>query len=469
MDLLAELARTAKTPSDNNEHLLTIRDLVVETNAQKALELGVGHGRITCAILAGLTVTGGKLTSVDNLEYAGTRAKFAADNWLYVTAHDMTWTPEFTEEVDVLVIDSSHEREHTLNELKKFGQLVSDTGVIILHDTVSFPGVKTAIQEFLENEPWDAEYFDNNNGLAVLRRGEARQAAPVNIVAQGDLDSTSGPTVLMGAFKDALAKDPRYSITGSPNPDSKVVWIPLYSHLQVLVDAIRAGRSIALGPNVVFANSQSPGAGAHEREICDYEGYKAIFWLSRWYAELGRKHFKQQTNHYILDIPMPGPWKMLKHYAEIDCDAMIYVKGGKQEKAIADRLCEIFPKHIKITYGGYTREALLEAARRSRACFYVSREDNYPLAAMEIGLMGCPIISDEKSCPVLIHGLTGITVPVRERGINEGLVWGDKAADDLAANWKGCLAIDRSQIRGTVIRRHSPKMTVERISGALGV
>jgi hypothetical protein len=243
---------------------------------------------------------------------------------------------------------------------------------------------------------------------------------------------------------------------------------------------------------MIFANSQAAGMGPHEDVICRYENYQAVFTLSRWYSELTRKTMKQQNCHRIIDFIAPASWLMFRGTDEmrkvagattpkyevpsrwpymqtIERDALIVVKGGAQEQEIGAKLAARFPSNVVLTYGKFTRDALLDAAMSSRACFYVSREDHYPLAAVEIGLMGCPIISDERSCPVLAHRINGVVCPVRERGESSPFLWAPDAAERLAAEWSGAVTMDRGAIRQATIWRQSAPAAVERIAAALEV
>lgn len=468
MTRFAEALEIVKAaPSDISEHLQTIHDAVVRTNAQAVVELGVGYGRSTVAILAGLETTGGRVVSVDNLDYPGTREKYKADNWTFAVADDLAWGRNWDGPIDVLLIDSSHERAQTEAELRLFAPHVRPGGVILMHDTVSFPAVMEAIAAWRDPGGWSLAHHENNNGLAILERIiRGRCLLPMG----RSLNSTSGPTVLEAALTEALEHDARFGPYNGDLGGDDILWVPTYADTKALLAEIRKGRQVAIGPNVVFASSRRPGQALHEPELLAYTDYRAIFFLSRWYSELGRIHFAQEDRHRILDFPLPAAWTAEPWQATIGRDAVIYVKGGPEEDAIAAEIGRHFGNsQITIRYGAYTRAQLMEAARTSRACFYVSREDHYPLAAAEIGLMGCPIISDERSCPVALHGLTGVTVPVREWAPEDPFAWIGHAGTELAAMWDGAIGLDRVRIRETVLARHEPGAVVRRIAAALGV
>jgi hypothetical protein len=284
----------------------------------------------------------------------------------------------------------------------------------------------------------------------------------------GDLNSTSGPDVLVAAISEALRGDDRFAdLNAQPWGADDVAWFPVGHHL--IAQFMREGRPFAIGPNVAFQNSQMPGCDVAERQLLLCQNFAAIFTLSRWYSALQQKHFAQKSKHFILDYPLPREWIDDGWGGDRLHDAMIFLKGGQCERAIGAELSTHFASGRSIRYGEYNRHDLFTAARTSRTCFYISREDHYPLAAVEIALMGCPIISDEKSCPVLQHGVNGICAPVRERGESDPFAWTPDAAERLAVEWKAAAAMDRCAIREATIRKHSPSLMRERVAAQLGL
>jgi hypothetical protein len=177
----------------------------------------------------------------------------------------------------------------------------------------------------------------------------------------------------------------------------------------------------------------------------------------------------QKSRHYILDYPLPQKWLTIPIDAQNDFDAMIFLKGGAIEQTIANEIRTRIPRSVIIQYGAYTRDQLFDAARRSKCCFYISREDHYPLAAVEITLTGCPIVSDERSCPVLRHGANGILAAVRERGESDPFVWAKDAAERMAVEYAGACKLDRSMVRAATIAAHDPALMRERVAAQLGL
>ena len=158
-----------------NEHLQTIHDTVVAHRAQTVVELGVRYGESTIAILCALTKTGGRLYSCDLEDYPRTREMVRnhglEGRWTFTAADDIEWGKSWKAPIDVLLIDSSHLREHTEKELRLFTPFVRPTGIVLMHDTVSHKdGVMGAIQAFLaDHQKWAFENRENNNGLGILR------------------------------------------------------------------------------------------------------------------------------------------------------------------------------------------------------------------------------------------------------------------------------------------------------------
>jgi hypothetical protein len=81
--------------------------------------------------------------------------------------------------------------------------------------------------------------------------------------------------------------------------------------------------------------------------------------------------------------------------------------------------------------------------------------------------MGCPIISDERSCPVLRHSVNGIIAAVRERGESDPFVWAKDAAERMAVEYAGACKLDRSMVRSATIAAHDPVLMRERVASQL--
>jgi predicted O-methyltransferase YrrM len=164
-------------PSDINEHLTFIHDLVIELNAQQVVELGVRSGVSTAAFLAALEETGGRLWSCDIAHHNAPVIIADHPQWEFHIGDDLQLAAE-SPLCDVLFIDTSHAYKQTVDELNAYA---GKARVVLLHDTtLEQPGgvgeqppfpVRQACLDWLEAHPgWDWHEFTHNNGLGVMRR-----------------------------------------------------------------------------------------------------------------------------------------------------------------------------------------------------------------------------------------------------------------------------------------------------------
>jgi predicted O-methyltransferase YrrM len=120
--------------TDIQDHLDYLARSVVEVEAHTVLELGVREGISTLAFLYGLTFTDGHLWSVDVDEH---QAVGSYPHWTFLVADDRSFTARAGTPLylDLLFIDTSHEYEHTLWELRAYAPRVRPGGRVLLHDT----------------------------------------------------------------------------------------------------------------------------------------------------------------------------------------------------------------------------------------------------------------------------------------------------------------------------------------------
>lgn len=197
VDRPALLARYAACGSSIAAHLPLLHDTVVDLKAQTVVELGTRHGDSTVALAIGVERTGGHLYSCDIRACRHAHRRLGryglAGRWTFTQADDMEYVKGWTRPIDVLFLDSSHKFVHTLAELRAWTPHVRPGGVILMHDTVSCPGVAPAIRQFAAGEPagrWTYTERFESCGLGILRRtgGKpeptlARPAAPASRVA----------------------------------------------------------------------------------------------------------------------------------------------------------------------------------------------------------------------------------------------------------------------------------------------
>ena len=150
---------------DIEEHLGTLVRACIDVEAKVILELGVRTGNSTRAFLAVAKTLDAKVISVDIADCSHVAN---SDRWFFVQMDDLKF--EIDGPVDILFIDTSHEYEQTLKELERFSPKVRKGGKILLHDTVSCPGVLLAVNSYLDEHPGEFIFtnHDNCNGLGVL-------------------------------------------------------------------------------------------------------------------------------------------------------------------------------------------------------------------------------------------------------------------------------------------------------------
>jgi len=181
------LQQKVNTPSDINEHLMTLKEYATQCNA--VTEFGVRDGTSTWALLASRPK---KLVSYDMQRTDSiNRLIVLADkeniDFKFIEADTLAIN---IEPCDMLFIDTWHAYGQLIQELHKHSNKVSK--YIIMHDTVSYGyrdestevkqtssdisndkvGLLAAIEEFLDaHSEWVVkENFVNNNGLMVIER-----------------------------------------------------------------------------------------------------------------------------------------------------------------------------------------------------------------------------------------------------------------------------------------------------------
>jgi hypothetical protein len=191
MDINTKLENLINTPSDINEHLLTLLEYGKE--CEHITEMGV---RWIVSTWAFLKSSPKKLISYD-IQHP---SKWQADlNNVYFTANDLDINYSFKlanvldidiEQTDLLFLDTWHAYKQLKVELDKHNNKVNK--YIIMHDTSNYEfrdeegyevlgfysnteekkGLWPAIEEFLQNNPqWELhKRYTNNNGLTILKR-----------------------------------------------------------------------------------------------------------------------------------------------------------------------------------------------------------------------------------------------------------------------------------------------------------
>lgn len=155
-------------------------ELVFRLRASAVLELGCFLGWTSAHFALGLHAAGthGKLWCVDTkaqfLEHARTNlARLGLDQpveFLCGSSTDKTILDQLPSEIDIVFIDTSHTYETTRKEIETYSLMLSPGGYMILHDSISFPGVRRAISEVCDKFYCLTFATERSNGLTILWR-----------------------------------------------------------------------------------------------------------------------------------------------------------------------------------------------------------------------------------------------------------------------------------------------------------
>lgn len=160
----------AAAPSDIQQHLPRLRREARGT----VLELGVRGGSSTVALLAGLEERGGTLWSVD-VDPASAGVFPSHAQWRFVLADSrderQVAGAGLPDELDVLFIDTIHTYEQVRDELAVWGDKVVEGGVILFHDTDSYPSIRRAISDWCKSRSVPFEFRGGSNGLGAAYPG----------------------------------------------------------------------------------------------------------------------------------------------------------------------------------------------------------------------------------------------------------------------------------------------------------
>jgi len=171
-----DVVEWAKVKTDIADQLIRLYELTVNIACKEkvVVELGTRKGNSTRALLAAVNDSGGHLYSVDidNCRLAVNSLR-GQPNWTFTKANDLKLVKQWSRPIDHLFIDTSHTFDHTLAELREWGEWVKPYGVISLHDiyALKYHDVLPAIKKYLsENPSFQFTEYSGSNGLGVIRK-----------------------------------------------------------------------------------------------------------------------------------------------------------------------------------------------------------------------------------------------------------------------------------------------------------
>lgn len=123
--------------SDMHDHMGFLRETAAAYAQPVIAEFGTRLGNSTSCFLAAAEDSDGQVWSVDIDPPRVPEHWFQLDRWHFLQAGDTSgqaheWLPA---KLDVLFIDTSHQLDHTLAELRMYVPRVRPGGVVLLHDT----------------------------------------------------------------------------------------------------------------------------------------------------------------------------------------------------------------------------------------------------------------------------------------------------------------------------------------------
>jgi predicted O-methyltransferase YrrM len=166
-------------------------------NARTAVEIGVAYGWLSHCLCSGIESVAGE----DGV-YIGvdTNCKFCESvdeiisgfniqkNTCCCNSRDVDWVQELKmfdrTEIDIASIDGNHLGENPLLDLKSILPLMSDCGVILMHDYGNhYEDVVAAVNTILKEEKWrlfqlPQNKSTNETGCCILQRDQFLEAAP---------------------------------------------------------------------------------------------------------------------------------------------------------------------------------------------------------------------------------------------------------------------------------------------------
>jgi len=172
--------------SDIQEYMPFLHEQARSRPGCRVLELGARRGNSTLAFLAGAAESDGHVTSCDIADVRrlpdGIGPFGASPRWTFVHGDDMNPAVQslLPAQADVLFIDTSHEYEHTVAELRAYMPRVAPGGIALFHDTnlsgwggspprEGDPEVAQALDAWCAETGLSWENLPGEYGLGVIR------------------------------------------------------------------------------------------------------------------------------------------------------------------------------------------------------------------------------------------------------------------------------------------------------------
>ncbi len=231
----------------------------------------------------------------------------------------------------------------------------------------------------------------------------------VRLIREVGAPSGRGPGNGMFALQRALQKArPAWFHVGGVLGEGEMPWFWCWEDRAAACACAATHMTFVIGPNMLFANWTTPCAVPGEQELCDAASCRLQFTESAWYRRWILAQCGPAMRAPIVLWPYPidpvpgGPLPPCY-------DLLIYEKSGF-DHLLPDQLSRRWPASVRVRYRWYQRDRLIDIARQSRACVYLSDSDRGPLALAEILLSGCPAVGVPRGSPWIVNGQTGFQV-----------------------------------------------------------
>lgn len=176
----ADFGASGSAPASWNSEAVTARfvgELVAVMQARTVFEIGCFTGFTSAHIATALRGTAGShFHYLDfDAEHLAATTRVLTDRGLaqHSTPHlgasvDPKMLAELPNTADLIFIDTTHEYNDTVAEIAAYGPRLTAQGVLVLHDSIRFPGVRKAINEAQRDYRVLTIATERGNGLTVL-------------------------------------------------------------------------------------------------------------------------------------------------------------------------------------------------------------------------------------------------------------------------------------------------------------
>jgi predicted O-methyltransferase YrrM len=165
---LAAALPEALPESDISDHLGPLFFFAMQAKPKLMVELGTRGGESTRSLLAAAFLSKAVLLSIDIDDWELNDLPYH-ENWHFVQADDIEFgkssfvkwchRQHIKPVIDVLLIDTTHEYEHTKKEIATWMPFIADDGIMIFHDTNMGKGI------YARTDGSVAFGWDNNRGV----------------------------------------------------------------------------------------------------------------------------------------------------------------------------------------------------------------------------------------------------------------------------------------------------------------